>query len=249
MIILKSRQEIERIRKASVVVADVLEYIRSMIQPGVTTELLDVAAERFIRSAGAEPAFKGYRGYTKTLCTSLNNEIVHGIPSEKVCLRQGDIISIDVGAIVDGFYGDAAATFPVGRISSTAERLIQTTEQALAHGIEKARPGNHLYDVSHAIQTFVESRGYSVVKDFVGHGIGRNLHEDPQIPNFGNKGQGPRLKAGMVLAIEPMVNTGGSATVVKDDHWTAVTADGSLSAHFEHTVAITPEGPWTLTSK
>ncbi len=249
MIILKSRQEIERIRKASVVVADVLEYIRSMIQPGVTTESLDVAAERFIRSAGAEPAFKGYRGYTKTLCTSLNNEIVHGIPSEKVCLRQGDIISIDVGAIVDGFYGDAAATFPVGRISSTAERLIQTTEQALAHGIEKARPGNHLYDVSHAIQTFVESRGYSVVKDFVGHGIGRNLHEDPQIPNFGNKGQGPRLKAGMVLAIEPMVNTGGSATVVKDDHWTAVTADGSLSAHFEHTVAITPEGPWTLTSK
>ncbi len=249
MIILKSRQEIEKIRKASVIVANVLEHIRSMIQPGVTTKYLDEEAERFIRAAGAKPAFKGYRGYTKTLCTSLNNEIVHGIPSENVVLRQGDIISIDVGAIADGFYGDAAVTLPVGRVSSEAERLIRTTEQALALGIEKAQPGNHLYDVSYAIQAFVESEGYSVVKDFVGHGIGRNLHEDPQIPNFGTRGQGPRLKPGMVLAIEPMVNTGGSATVVKDDNWTAVTADGSLSAHFEHTVAIMPEGPWILTTK
>jgi methionyl aminopeptidase len=249
MIILKSLQEIEKIRKASLIVADALEHLRSVIRPGVTTQYLDEIAERLILAAGATPAFKGYRGYTKTLCTSLNHEVVHGIPSKNVLLQQGDIISIDVGAITDGFYGDAAATFPVGTISSAAARLIRVTEESLERGIAEALPGNNLYDISYAVQQHVESNGYSVVREFVGHGIGRNLHEDPQIPNFGDRGKGPKLKAGMVLAIEPMVNVGGSTTIVKEDNWTAVTADGSLSAHFEHTIAIMPEGPWILTKK
>lgn len=249
MIILKSLQEIERIRKACLIVADALEGIRGMIGPGVTTQALDEFAERFILSAGARPAFKGYRGYPKTLCTSVNNEVIHGIPSKAVVLRQGDIVSIDVGAIVDGFYGDAAITLPVGRITPEAERLMRVTEESLLRGIAQARAGNRLYDISHAVQSYVESNGYSVVREFVGHGIGRSLHEDPQIPNFGAPGQGPRLKPGMVLAIEPMVNIGGSATVIQEDNWTAVTADGSLSAHFEHTIALMPDGPWMLTKK
>ncbi len=249
MIILKSLQEIEKIRKACLMVADVLDRIRGMVRPGVTTQELDEFAERFIIAAGAKPAFKGYRGYPKTLCTSVNNEVIHGIPSKDAVLKQGDIVSVDVGTIVDGFYGDAAITLPVGTIKPEAERLMRVTEESLLRGIAQAQAGNRLYDISHAVQDYVESNGYSVVREFVGHGIGRSLHEDPQLPNFGASGQGPRLKPGMVLAIEPMVNIGGSATVTQEDNWTAVTADGSLSAHFEHTIAIMPDGPWILTKK
>jgi methionyl aminopeptidase len=247
MIIFKSRQEIEKIRKACLVVAAVLNDIREKIRPGVTTQALDEFAEKVIVSSGARPAFKGYRGYPKTLCTSLNNEVVHGIPSKEITLKDGDIISIDVGAIVEGFYGDAAKTFPVGNVAAEAQRLITITEEALYKGIAEAVPGNRLFDISFAVQQHVESNGYSVVREFVGHGIGRNMHEDPQIPNFGERGQGPKIKSGMVFAIEPMVNMGGSATIVKEDGWTAVTTDGSLSAHFEHTLAVMPEGPWILT--
>ncbi|MFA5073875.1 MAG: type I methionyl aminopeptidase [Nitrospirota bacterium] len=249
MIILKSRQEIEKIRKAGLVIADVLNSIRSMVREGISTEYLDAFAEQCIRNAGAKPAFKGYRGYPKTLCTSLNNEVIHGIPSKHVVLKQGDILSIDVGAVVDGFYGDAAITVPVGTITDAAERLIQVTEESLYKAIEQAKPGNHLYDISHAVQQHVEINGYSIVREYVGHGIGRNLHEDPQLPNFGEPGKGFLLKPGMVLAIEPMVNAGGCETLLKSDLWTAVTADGSLSAHFEHTVAILNDGPWILTKK
>ncbi len=249
MIILKSLQEIEQIRKACLIVADVLERMRGQVHPGVSTEALDEFAERFILAVGAKPAFKGYRGYPKTLCTSVNNEVIHGIPSKDVVLKQGDIVSIDVGAIVEGFYGDAAITLPVGKVTPEAERLIRVTEESLYRGIEQAASGNRLYDISYAVQSHVESHGYSVVRDFVGHGIGRNMHEDPQIPNFGSRGQGPRIKAGMVFAIEPMVNMGGSATIVKEDGWTAVTVDGSLSAHFEHTVAVMPEGPQILSKR
>ena len=249
MIILKSLQEIEKIRKACLIVAEVLEGIRGEVRPGVTTQSLDEFAERFIVAAGAKPAFKGYRGYPKTLCTSVNNEVIHGIPSKGAVLKQGDIISIDVGTIVDGFYGDAAITLPVGTITPEAERLMRVTEESLHRGIAQAQVGNRLHDISHAVQRHVESNGYSVVREFVGHGIGRSLHEDPQIPNFGAAGQGPRLKPGMVLAIEPMVNVGGSATIIQADNWTAVTADGSLSAHFEHTIAVMPDGPWILTKK
>ncbi len=249
MVILKSLQEIEKIRAACLVVADVLNGIRELVRPGVNTQTLDEFAERSIVKAGARPAFKGYRGYPKTLCTSVNNQVVHGIPSKEAILRPGDILSIDVGAIVDGFYGDAAITFPVGEVSPEAGRLIKVTEESLLRGIAEAKPGNRLYDISYAVQSYVESHGYSVVRDFVGHGIGRSLHEEPQIPNFGERGQGLRIKPGMVLAIEPMVNIGGSATMVEEDSWTAVTVDGSLSAHFEHTVAVLPDGPWVLSRK
>jgi methionyl aminopeptidase len=215
----------------------------------VNTQTLDEFAERSIVKAGARPAFKGYRGYPKTLCTSVNNQVVHGIPSKEVILRPGDIISIDVGAIIDGFYGDAAITIPVGEVSPEAERLIKVTEESLSRGIAEAKAGNRLYDISYAVQSYVESHGYSVVREFVGHGIGRSLHEEPQIPNFGERGQGLRIRPGMVFAIEPMVNIGGSATMVKEDSWTAVTVDGSLSAHFEHTIAVLPDGPWVLSKK
>ncbi len=247
MIILKSLQEIEKIRTACLIAADVLEGIRDLIRPGVTTQALDEFAEKFILSAGAKPAFKGYRGYPRTLCASVNEQVVHGIPAKDVVLKPGDIISVDVGTIVDGYYGDAARTFPVGTVTPVAERLIRTAEESLSRGIAAAKPEHRLFDISHAIQNHVESQGFSVVREFVGHGIGRNLHEDPQVPNFGAKGQGPRLKPGMVLAIEPMINVGGSATVVKEDGWTAVTADGSLSAHVEHTIAVMPDGPRVLT--
>jgi methionyl aminopeptidase len=249
MIILKSLQEIEKIRAACLIAADVLEGVRDLIRPGVTTLELDDFAERFILSTGAKPAFKGYRGYPRTLCTSVNEQVVHGIPSRDVVLKPGDIVSVDVGTIVDGFYGDAAKTFPVGVVMPEAERLIRTAEEALSRGIAAAKPEHRLYDISYAIQAYAESEGFSVVREFVGHGIGRSLHEDPQVPNFGAKGQGPRIKPGMVLAIEPMINAGGSATVVKEDGWTAVTVDGSLSAHFEHTIAIMPEGPRVLTKR
>lgn len=249
MIILKSLQEIEKIHRAGQVVAEVLAGIRSMVQPGMTTLALDEYAERTIRAAGAKPAFKGYRGYPRTLCTSVNDQVIHGIPAKETVLREGDILSVDVGTIVDGFYADAAVSVPVGTVSPPAERLMRVTEESLARGIEQARPGNRLFDISAAIQRHVETNGYSVVREFVGHGIGRSLHEDPQVPNFGEQGRGPRLQAGMVLAIEPMVNMGGSATVVKEDNWTAVTADGTLSAHFEHTIAVLEDGPRILTQR
>jgi len=247
MVILKSLQEIEKIHKACQIVANVLQIMRTKVRAGITTKELDDLAEQIIREAGAKPAFKGYRGYPCSLCTSVNEQVVHGIPSKEVILRQGDIISIDVGAVVDGFYGDAAITVPVGQISTVAEHLIKITEQSLLKGIAEATPGNRLYDISAAVQSHVEAHGFSVVREFVGHGIGRSLHEDPQIPNFGDRGGGPKIKAGMVFAIEPMVNAGGCVTRVKEDGWTAVTADGSLSAHFEHTIAVMADGPLILT--
>jgi len=249
MVILKSLQEIEKIRRACLIVADVLTGIREMVRPGVTTLALDEFAERFIREAGGKPAFKGYRGYPRSLCTSVNDQVIHGIPAKNAVLNSGDLLSVDVGAIVDGFYGDAAVTVPVGAVTAEAERLMRVTEESLALGIAEARPGSRLFDISAAIQQHVESHGYSVVREFVGHGIGRSLHEDPQVPNFGERGRGLRIQPGMVLAIEPMVNAGGSKTVVQEDQWTAVTADGSLSAHFEHTVAVLEDGPRILTTR
>lgn len=234
--------------KASRLVAETLEMLKHEVRPGITTEDLDRMAEAYIRAHGGVPAFKGYRSYPKTLCTSVNDQVVHGIPSKRV-LKEGDIVGLDLGAIVDGFYGDAAVTVPVGEIDSKVAELLRITEEALYAGIEQAVVGNRLSDISHAIQRCAEAAGFSVVTDFVGHGIGRQLHEEPQVPNYGKPGQGPRLQVGMVLAIEPMINMGGSAVRVLDDHWTAVTKDGSLSAHFEHTIAIQPNGPPRILTK
>lgn len=245
-IILKSPDEIESMRRAGVVVAEVLEVLKGKVRPGATTLDLEEIAEEETRKRKASPAFKGYRGYPFCLCTSVNSEVVHGMPSKKV-LKEGDIVSIDYGSFVEGFYGDAAVTVPVGRVSEEAARLVRVTEESLAKAVEAAREGNRLLDISSAVQSHVEPQGFSVVRDFVGHGIGRELHEPPQVPNFGVPGRGVKLKAGMVLAIEPMINSGGWAVKVLEDGWTAVTADGKLSAHFEHTVAITPDGPRVLT--
>lgn len=247
MIILKSSEEVGKIKRAGRIVSEVLRELKKQVKPGVTTLDLDRIAEEGIRKRGGQPAFKGYRGFPATLCASVNDEIVHGIPSKRT-LQEGDIIGLDLGAIVDGYYGDAAITVAVGAIRPEVRRLVQVTEESLYQGIEQMQAGNRLSDVSHAVQTHVEAAGYSVVKDFVGHGIGQALHEEPQLPNFGKPGQGPRLRAGMVLAIEPMVNMGKDGVRVLSDHWTAVTEDGSLSAHFEHTVAITEAGPVILTS-
>lgn len=247
MIILKSPEEVRKIERAGRIVAEVLKELREQIRPGMTTLDLDQRAEAGIRKRGGQPAFKGYRGFPATLCTSVNDEIVHGIPSKRT-LQEGDIIGLDLGAIVEGYYGDAAITVAVGAIRPEVQRLVQVTRESLYRGIEQMKAGHRLSDVSHAVQTHVEAAGYSVVKDFVGHGIGQALHEEPQLPNFGKPGQGPRLRFGMVLAIEPMVNMGKDGVRVLDDHWTAVTEDGSLSAHFEHTVAITESGPVILTS-
>lgn len=241
MIILKTPDEIAVMAKASRVVAEALAVLKSAVKPGITTDELDRLAESEIRARGAIPAFKGYRNYPKTLCASVNEQVVHGIPSKRV-LKEGDIIGLDLGAIVGGFYGDSAVTVAVGRIDEKTATLVRITEESLSLAIEQARVGNRLSDISHAVQRHVEAAGYSVVTEFVGHGIGRQLHEEPQVPNYGKPGQGPRLQAGMVLAIEPMVNMGGSAVRVLDDRWTAVTVDGSLSAHFEHTIAIQPSG-------
>ncbi|HEU4506087.1 MAG TPA: type I methionyl aminopeptidase [Nitrospira sp.] len=241
MIILKTPDEVAVMAKASRVVAEALAVLKSAVKPGITTDELDRLAESEIRSRGAIPAFKGYRNYPKTLCASVNEQVVHGIPSKRV-LKEGDIIGLDLGAIVGGFYGDSAVTVAVGRIDEKTAALVRITEESLSLAIEQARVGNRLSDISHAVQRHVEAAGYSVVTEFVGHGIGRQLHEEPQVPNYGKPGQGPRLQAGMVLAIEPMVNMGGSAVRVLDDRWTAVTVDGSLSAHFEHTIAIQPSG-------
>ena len=242
MINLRTKEEIEKLRRSSRLVAQALLKVREAIRPGVMTAELDRIAEETIRKGGGRPAFKGYRGYPANLCVSVNEEVVHGIPGPRR-LQEGDIVSLDLGVLMDGYYGDAAITVPVGKVSEEAQKLIKVTEEALHKGIEKARVGNRLYDISHAIQSWVESFGFSVVRDFVGHGIGRQLHEEPQVPNFGPPNQGPRLMVGMVLAIEPMVNAGGWQVKVREDGWTVVTADGSLSAHFEHTIAITEEGP------
>lgn len=248
MIILKTPAEIEIMAEASRVVAEVLEIVRKEVRSGVSTDELDRLAEKEIRARGATPAFKGYRNYPKTLCASVNEQVVHGIPSSRK-LKDGDIIGLDLGAIVGGFYGDSAVTVAVGRVPEKIATLVHVTEESLYLGIEQAVVGNRLTDISHAVQRHVESAGYSVVTEFVGHGIGRHLHEEPQVPNYGKPGQGPRLQSGMVLAIEPMVNMGGSAIRVLEDRWTAVTADGSLSAHFEHTIAIQPSGPARILSR
>ena len=247
MIILKNTQEIAIMRESNRILAQLFEHIAPMIQPGITTAELDTEAELFIRSHNAVPAFKGYRGFPATLCTSVNEAVVHGFPSEK-SLVSGDIVSIDVGALYNGFYSDSARTFPVGNVSQQAHSLMDTTRQALAAGISQAYPGNRLSDISAAVQQVVESAGFSVVRDFVGHGIGKGLHEDPQIPNFGKKGNGPVLKEGMTFAIEPMVNQGSWKVVILEDGWTAVTSDGSLSAHFENSIAITKHGPLVLSA-
>jgi methionyl aminopeptidase len=248
VIVCKSPREIEQMRRANALVADVLAELSEMVRPGVTTADLDAAAERLVRAAGAEPAFKGYRGYPATLCASVNDEVVHGIPANRA-LAAGDIISLDMGVKLDGFYGDSAVTVPVGEISEDVQRLLTVTREALHKGIAQVRPGGRVSDIGHAIQEHVEAAGFSVVREFVGHGIGAQLHEEPQIANYGEPGRGPRLAEGMVLAIEPMVNMGRPAVKVLRDGWTAVTRDGSLSAHFEHTVAVTKDGPLVLTER
>lgn len=248
MIIIRSRYEIEKIRYSCRIVAEILRALGEKIAPGVTTLDLEREAEALIRKKRVKPAFKGYHGYPACLCTSINEEVVHGIPSADRVLKEGDIIGVDLGVLADGYYGDAACTFPVGGISEKAARLLDVTEKSLYRGISVAKAGNRLSDISHSIQSFAESNGYSVVRDFVGHGIGTRLHEEPQVPNFGAPGQGPKLKAGMVLALEPMINQGRYEVEVKDDKWTAVTADSALSAHFEHTIAIGEDGPVILTS-
>ena len=242
MITCRSLQEIAYIRVSAQLVAATLQHITPMIQPGVTTSELDRAAEAYIRKHRGLPAFKGYRNFPATLCTSINAEVVHGIPSKKRRLAEGDIIGIDCGAIVDGYYGDHAITFAVGLITEEAQRLIDTTKEALYVGIAQAKIGNYLSDISHAIQVFAEQRNYSVVKVFVGHGIGTALHEEPQVPNIGPPRRGPRLRAGMVLALEPMVNIGTAEVQILQDNWTVITADGRLSAHFEHTITVAEHG-------
>jgi methionyl aminopeptidase len=248
MILVKSPREIEVMRRAGAVVGQFFEEVRPLIRPGVSTFDLETFADRFIARHGVLTAFKGYMGFPAHLCTSINEEVVHGIPSRDRILREGDILSIDFGIQRDGFYGDAAMTFPVGTVNGVSSRLLLATERSLAAGIREVRPGNRLGDVSAAVQEVVESEGFSVVRDFVGHGSGRLLHEDPQIPNFGKRGTGPKLAAGMVLAIEPMVNAGGWPVEVLSDGWTVVTRDRSRSAHFEHTVAVTEDGPRILSN-
>jgi methionyl aminopeptidase len=236
-------------REAGRLVGEVLTELTAMVAPGVSTADLDAVAERRIVSAGAVPAFKGYHGYPATICASINDEVIHGIPSGRRILREGDIISIDCGAALDGYYGDSAVTLAVGQVSEEAATLLRVTEEALYKGIECSRAGGRLYDIGHAIQQHVEAHGFSVVREFVGHGIGQKMHEEPQVPNYGEAGRGPRLSEGMVLAIEPMVNMGRPAVRLLEDGWTAVTRDKSLSAHFEHTVAITAAEPWILTAR
>jgi len=247
MIIRKSEQEIERMARAGAVVADVLALLGERARPGVTTEELDGIAEDFIRSQGGFPTFKGYRGYPASICTSPNDMVVHGIP-RPYALADGDILSVDVGVTLDGFVADSAYTFPIGEVAPDAEHLLEACKGALAAGIAECRPGNRLSDISHAIQAATEEQGFSVIRSLVGHGVGRAMHEEPQIPNYGPPGRGPVLAAGMTFAIEPMINAGGPDVVVHDDEWSISTEDGSLSAHFEHTVAITEDGPRILTT-
>lgn len=247
-IMIKTPQEIEKMRRSGQIVRQVLEHVRKFVKVGASTQDLENAAAEKMNELGAKPAFKGYRGYPAVLCTSVNSEVVHGIPSAKRVLRDGDIVSIDTGVIVDGYYGDSATTIAVGaKVPERAKKLLEVTRTSLERGIEAIKPGATLGDVGAAVQEVVEAGGFSVVRDFVGHGIGTKLHEDPQVPNFGQRGQGQRLRPGMVIAIEPMVNAGGPDVHVLSDGWTAVTQDGSLSAHFEHTVAVTAEGAEILT--
>jgi methionyl aminopeptidase len=246
VIILKSSQEIERMKIPCKIVAETLELLRQMIKPGITTLALDQFAETHARKSKAVPAFKGYSGYPFSLCCSVNSQVVHGFPTDKE-LKPGDLLSIDFGVVFDGFYGDAAITVAIGKVETSAQSLMKITEEALYKGIEKATVNNHLSDISAAVQKHAEINGFSIVREFVGHGIGRSLHESPQIPNFGKPGRGVKLKQGMVLAIEPMINEKGPDVGVLADGWTAVTLDGGLSAHFEHTVAITAHGPEILT--
>lgn len=246
MIIGKSKKEIEKMRAAGQLVGSVLRELRGMVAPGITTIEVDRAAEKMIRDAGALPTFKGYNGFPFSICASVNEQVVHGFPSNYK-LNEGDLFSIDCGATLEGFVGDTATTVPVGKVSEEWQRLIQVTEECLDRAIEQCRPGKHLGDIGWAVQELAESHGYSVVRDYVGHGIGRRMHEDPQIPNYGKPGQGPKIKAGYVFAVEPMVNMGGHFTKVLSDGWTVVTLDGQPSAHFEHTIAITEDGPEVLT--
>ena len=246
-VIVKSSQEIEKMRRAGRVVREVLELVRSHVKPGATTLDLEKAAEARLAELGVKAAFKGYHGFPCVLCVSVNSEVVHGIPSPKRVLKEGDIVSLDFGAIVDGYYGDSAITVPVGTIDADVARLLAVTEASLHAGIAEVRPGATLGDVGAAVQTVVEKAGFSVVRDFVGHGIGVHMHEDPQVPNFGQRGRGMKLRTGMVIAIEPMVNAGKADVKVLGDGWTAVAADGSMSAHFEHTVAVTATGARVLT--
>ena len=251
MIIIKSKREINSLRRSNRIVAYVFREIKNMVRPDITTKELDREAERLIRSQGGIPAFKGYRpmGYRSefpaSMCISVNEEVVHGVPGSRK-LAEGDIVSLDVGVLLNGYYGDAAITLPVGTVSEEAKRLIDVTERALYAGIEQAKVGKRLSDISHAVQDYAEGYGFSVVRDFVGHGIGKSLHEDPQIPNFGPPHQGPRLKGGMVLALEPMINAGTWQVTRLADEWTVVTADGKLSAHFEHSIALTDGDPEIL---
>ena len=248
MIVYRSQAEIARMRAANALVAAILAELEAAVAPGVSTKDLDALAERLTRDAGAVPAFKGYRGYPSTLCASVNEQVVHGIPSA-AALRDGDIVSLDIGVKLQGYFGDSAVTVPVGRIDERAVRLLDVTREALEKAIAEARVGRRLSDIGHAVQAHVEAHGFSVVREFVGHGIGEELHEDPQVPNYGQPGRGPKLAEGMVLAIEPMVAMGRPDVRVLADGWTAVTRDGSLAAHFEHTVAVTGDGPLVLTRR
>jgi methionyl aminopeptidase len=247
-ITIKTKEELALMRQAGKIVALTLDKLSKTVEPGMTTADLDALTEQSIREHGAIPSFKGYGGFPASLCASINEEVVHGIPSPNRVLREGDIVSLDVGAIYEGWQGDAAITVPVGKPSPAAQRLIAVTYESLRRGIAKARKGRRLGDISWAVQSYVESKGFSVVRQYVGHGIGREMHEDPQIPNFGQPGTGPKLAPGMTLALEPMVNVGTHMTVVLPDKWTVVTEDRQLSAHFEHTVAITDGDPWILTA-
>ena len=247
MILLKSARELDRMRQAGKILAEVKDRLRVLVRAGITTREIDVDVEAFIISRKARSAFKGYRGFPATVCTSINEEIVHGIPSSKRRLKEGDIIGLDLGCIVDGYYADCAITLPVGPVPARVQELLDVTRESLDKAIVQCRVGNRLGDVSHAIQSHCESHGFSVVRAFVGHGIGKQLHEEPQVPNFGEPGRGPLLKSGMVLAIEPMITMGSWEVRVLEDRWTAVTADGSLAAHFEDTIAITEDGPDVLT--
>jgi methionyl aminopeptidase len=248
VIVCRSAAEIERLALVNELVARVLAELKSLVVPGLTTADLNAVAEKRLGEAGAEPAFKGYHGYPATICASINEQVVHGIPSKRP-LVEGDIISIDMGAKLDGFYGDSAVTVPVGRVSDDADRLLKVTEASLYEGLAAVKPGARVSDIGAAVQAHVEAHGFSVVREFVGHGIGTKLHEEPQIPNYGPAGRGPRLSEGMVLAVEPMVNLGKAAVKVLGDGWTAVTKDGSLSAHFEHTVVVTGSGCRILTNR
>ena len=248
MINLKSPKEIDLMAKAGAIIARTLELCRSLVQPGISTEDLDREAEKFIRShSGAKPSFKGLYGFPKSLCISINEEVVHGIPSPKRILREGSIVSVDCGVWIEGFHADSATTIPVGTVSPDTTRFLQTTEAALRAGIDQARVGNHVGDIGHAVQTVAEGAGYGVIRELVGHGVGARMHEDPQVPNHGKPKRGEKLLEGMTIAIEPMITMGDHKTKMLDDKWTVVTVDGSLAAHFEHTVAVTKNGPRILT--